>query len=493
MNSGTRSVKGDAAKIAKSGQEQAVAAWANYLNQLRLDQLVDALRRQDVNLRDALASVDEAIDEIKKVVASNRGGLKGMHGFIAEVAETGVGNARSQILGGNKVYEWVDDNGPFDLMREGVAIQQKFYAAGGNFGLGAIAEHLRRYPGFIESGHRYQIPSNHYEVVRELYLMPREEAGKALSRSSDGPSFKDWQRVQAFFEEGLVPFESLEPSHLDYREVQQGAYGATMAAEKDSLHETDQGQRDSAYLESKPSLKQGSQVTVTAAAIEGSATFVMAVVAKRRTGKRLSEFTGDDWAAIACETGFGFAKGGMRGLSIYTLTNFTATSAAAASAIVTAAFGVAEQANKLRRSEIDELEFIENAELISLEAAVGALSSFIGQASIPVPILGAVIGNTVGLVLYRTASSSLSRRESELIERYLEEQRVLDERLAVEYQELVGQLDAAMSDYIEMLGRAFSPDVGVALVGSVNLALEVGVASEEVLDSEEKVLAYFLD
>ena len=190
---------------------------------------------------------------------------------------------------------------------------------------------------------------------------------------------------------------------------------------------------------------------------------------------------------------FGFVKGGVRGLSIYSLTNFTATSAAVASSIVTAAFGIAEQANKLRRGEIDELEFIENAELVSLEAAVSALSSFVGQALIPVPVLGAVIGNTIGTIMYKAVSSSLSQREAELIARYFEEQRVLDEHLAAEYQELFEKLDASMSDYLGVLERAFSPDVEVALLGSVELARELGVASEEVLDSEEKVLAYFLD
>lgn len=492
MHNTAESLADDAAKIAKSNQEQAVAAWVNYLNQLRLDQLVAALRQQDLNLRDALASVDDAVDEIKKVVTSNRGGLKGMHGFIAEVAETGIGNARSQVQGGSKVYQWVDDNGPIDLMREGAAIQQKFYAAGNRFGLGAITEHIRRYPDFIRSGHRYQIPNDHYEMVRKLYHMPREEAGKVLSRADNGPSFKDWQRVQTFFKDGPVPFNSLEPSHLEYHEVQQGTYEVTMSGEKDSLAQTDQTQRDSAYLESKPTLKQGAQIAAQAAVIEGATTFVMAVIARRRAGKRLGEFTNDDWVAITNETGISFANGGVRGFSIYALTNFTATSAAAASAIATAAFGVAEQANKLRRREITEQEFIENAEIVSLEAAVSALSSFIGQAIIPIPVLGAVIGNSVGMVMHRAVSSSLSKREAELIAGYLEEQRVLDDRIAVEHQQLVDQLDTAMSEYIELLGHAFSPDVELALAGSVNLALELGVASEDVLDSEEKAKAYFL-
>jgi len=80
----------DAAKLAGSTQEQAVAALVDHLNQLRLDGLLSALGRQDENLRDALGHVQEAMATIDlEVVARNRGGTKGMHGFIAEVAEVG--------------------------------------------------------------------------------------------------------------------------------------------------------------------------------------------------------------------------------------------------------------------------------------------------------------------------------------------------------------------------------------------------------------------
>ena len=205
----------DAAKLTKSNQEQAVAAWVNYLNQFRLDNLLSALSQQDENLQDALASVDEAIRKIDlEVVASNRGGVKGMHGFIAEIAEVGVGNARSQILGHDTVYQWVNDNGPVDLMRSGVEIQQKFVAAGGRFGLGAIAEHLQKYPDFVKNGGKYQIPGDHFEMIQKLYAMPPEEAGKFLRRSGGGPSLKDWERVQTFFEEGSIEHRvarTLEP------------------------------------------------------------------------------------------------------------------------------------------------------------------------------------------------------------------------------------------------------------------------------------------
>ena len=484
----------EAVELGKSNQEQAVAAWVNYLNQLRLDSLLSTLDQQDMNLADALASVTAAVRKIDlEVVTTNRGGVKGMHGFIAEVAEVGVGNARRQIFGENPLYQWVNDNGPVDLMRSGVAIQQKFVAAGGRFGLGAIADHLQKYPDFIENGGRYQIPRDHFEVIQKLHAMPREEASKLLTIGGDGLSLKDWTKVHAFFGEGSVGIESLEPSHLKYSEVQKGAYSATLQSEADSLHSTDQSLRDDAYQQSKPTLRQGAKATLAAAAIEGGTALARAVIAKRRAGKQLKDFTRDDWTDIAGEGGLGTAQGGVRGLSIYWLTNFSATPAAVASSIVTAAFGVAEQANKLRGGEIEEVTFIENSELVCLETAVSALSSFVGQAIIPVPVLGAVIGNTVGVVMYKAVSSSLSEREASLIERYLGEQQILDKQLAAEYQQLLEQLDASMSDYLGVLDRAFAPDIDVALVGSVEHALKLGVAADEILDSDEKVLSYFLD
>ena len=89
--------------------------------------------------------------------------------------------------------------------------------------------------------------------------------------------------------------------------------------------------------------------------------------------------------------------------------------------------------------------------------------------------------------------SSLSKGEAELIERYLDEQRIFDEQLTAEQQELIQMLDEGMSDYLRLLERAFSPDLQVALLGSVELARALGVPTDDILDSEERTRAYFLD
>ena len=87
----------DVSQIAKSTQEQAVAAWVDYLNQLRLNELLAKLAAQDINLEQALAELQKMKDAIAAVIETNRGGTKGAHGFIAEAAEVGIRNARSLI------------------------------------------------------------------------------------------------------------------------------------------------------------------------------------------------------------------------------------------------------------------------------------------------------------------------------------------------------------------------------------------------------------
>lgn len=379
-----------AEKIVKSSQEQAVAAWINYLNQVRLDRLVKALSKQNINLATAMETIENAFRTIKdEIVFRNRGGDKGMHGFIAEIAECGIGNARQQILGKASIYTWINDNGPDDLIRGAEAIQQKFVQSGGHLSLRAVAEHMHHYPEYLAEGYKYQIPKDHYEKIMVYLEMPAEVANK-LPTSTGEFSLRQWKEVHAFFKDNNIGPSKLEPSILEYGEVQQGTIGTTFDKEKDHLREVDQEQRDLAYQESKPTFAEGVKATAISAVIEGATTFVMAVYHKRKEGKKIKDFDQADWLEITGESGKGTFKGGIRGASIYLLTNFTATPAAVASAITTAAFGVAEQAHLLRSGTINEAQFIENAEMLCLDASVSALSSFAGQVLIPVPVLGAV-------------------------------------------------------------------------------------------------------
>lgn len=479
-------------RIVKSNQEQAVASWINYLNQVRLDRLMENLRSQNHNWDQAISTLKSSLGTInKEVIETNRGGLKGMHGFIAEVAECGIANAGEQIQGRMKVYEWINDNGPADLLRNGVPIQQKFVSAGNHLSLQAITKHFDKYPEFLRYGGKYQIPSDHYEQLKKLLSITKEQANK-MPTSTGNFSLTQWKEVHDFFDRGIIKLDDIEPSKLRYDQVQMNKIYDTIQGEKQLLKEVDQKIRDDAYYASRPSINQGVKVAAVSAAIEGGSAFISAVAKRRKAGKKVGEFDSGDWEEIFKEFGVGVAKGGIRGISIYALTNYTATPAAVASSLCTAAFGIAEQAHLLRSGKITEEQFIKNSEILCLDTSVSALSSFIGQALIPVPILGALIGNTVGTLLYQVAKDNLTKREQKLIEGYLRYLKELDISLERKYRNYIDELNESLRVYYGILERAFSPNYAEALDGSVALAMSLGVSSGELLKSISEIDDYFI-
>lgn len=485
----------EAKKIIQSGQEQAVASWMNYLNQVRLDRLMEALRKEELNLNEAMSTISETLKTISRDIVNNgkgRGGQYGMHGFIAEVAECGIGNAREQIEGKAPIYEWINDNGPEDLRRGATLIQQKFVNSGGHLSLQAIRMHLKDYPDFLDNGGVYQIPEDHYEKIKWLLSISEKEANK-MSTSTGDFSLKQWREVHDFFGNGDIPLDKVEPSKLKYSEVQKETYEQTFSKEKDSIRKRNQERKEQAYYKSKPTLSEGAKATAVAAAIEGAMALCMGIAEKRKSGKKFNAFDEDDWKEIAATTGKGTLKGGMRGASIYTLTNFTATPAAVASAMVTAAFGIAEQAYQLGKGNVDEQRFIENSEMLCLDASVSALSSFAGQVVIPVPVLGTVVGNTVGTMMYQIAKDNLSSREQRIFEEYVEAVRKVDVSLQEQYQKFVDEIGKDTKLFMELLDKAFVPDIHIAFEGSIDLAKACGVPVDEVLDSKEKITSYFMD
>lgn len=477
----------DVPQIVKSTQEQATASWINYLNQLRLNELLARLSEEDFNLEQALSELGKAKAEIGKLLASNRGGQKGLHGFIAEITEVGVENAKKLIEGAKPECVWVNDNGPADLLRGDVQIQQKFVQA--KMSLDAAKEHLSKYPDFINNGGKYQIPKNFYEKVQSI-LEISEEKGKKLTRNSI-PSRSEWEWVRDYFQDSGIKFGDFEPSQLDYADVQIGKIDETLRREESKLKENNQERRDAAYQDSKPTLQEGVHAAAVSAAFEGGVAFCIGVAKKLKSGKKLEDFTEEDWREVGIDTAKGTAQGGIRGGVIYAMTNFTATPAAVANALVTAGFGVAALANQLRSGEITEEDFIIDSEVICLDVSVSAVSALIGQAVIPIPVLGAVIGNVAGMFLWQLAKDNLNEKEQHLIEEYRSGMDKLNIALDERYQKLMEELRHELARFSSMLELAFSVDVNVAFAGSIALAEYVGVPQKNILYSKGDVDDYF--
>lgn len=133
-----------------------------------------------------------------------------------------------------------------------------------------------------------------------------------------------------------------------------------------------------------------------------------------------------------------------------------------------------------------------NSEILCLDCSVSALSSCIGQAVIPIPVLGAVIGNTVGTFLYQIAKDDLSRRELRLVNEYLKELKELDRKLDKKYKQYIDELNSCLRKYYNALNKAFSPDCAEAVDGSIELAMVVGVPSEKILKTKQEAYNYYM-
>ena len=131
---------------------QADAVVVDVINATRISKLLSCLAGIDRNQADANKEIKLLKAEIQKLLISNRGGEKGIHGFIGETSQVHISNIKAFINGDEPLYVLLDDNSMTDYLRGMQIIQQKACQAGGHLGLNAIRHHAEKYPEFIEKG-----------------------------------------------------------------------------------------------------------------------------------------------------------------------------------------------------------------------------------------------------------------------------------------------------------------------------------------------------
>lgn len=478
----------NSARAIKSTQEQATAAWIGHINQVRVDTMMERLNQQDIYLESAL----KELSELKEFVGNPDmilGSPLTKHGEIAEHVQVNFSNARNLVQGleRNHTFEGVGRTAPEDYLRNGQMVQSKFYNGSKNT-LEAVSEHLKKYPDFVKNGGSYDIPKEQYdEIVRVLKLSDTNPS--ALSKA-------DWKLVEAAkkfqSETGLDFNKDVNAAVTDYKSVQQGKIGDTIKQEEKDIKKKDEKQRKDIIDDGKPTLKEGAKATAIGAALEGGMAFCMTIASKRKEGKAFSEFTEEDWKDIGLETGKGVVKGGIRGGAVYALTNFTATPSNVASAYVTAAFGVAAQANAYRKGEITKEDFVVNCETVALDVTVSTIASVIGQAVIPIPVLGALVGNVAGEFVYGLCKQYAGEKEAAVISSYRNQMALLNQQLDEQFRQLMMEIERVMKRFVSLEAMAFDVDFNRSFEGSFLLARELGVEETKILKNKKDIDAFFL-
>ena len=476
-------------RIIKSSVGQAEAAWVTKLNQIRLDNLVEALNRQDINLEEALGELQKLKDFIGDP-SHILGSSITKHGEIAEHVQVNVSNARRLIVGldRNHTFEGVGRTAPEDYLRNGNPIQSKFYNGAKNT-LTAIEEHLDGYPDFVNKGGAYDIPKDQYDEIMRVIKLSKSNPS-ALSKA-DMRLLKAIEQFEA--KTGLSFTKDVNPSVAGYKDVQQGKINKTIDNEEKNIKNEDKKQREEAYNKSKPTLKEGIKVTAVSAAVEGGVGFCMAVAKKVKDGKKISDFTAEDWKEVGIDTGASTLKGGIRGGVMYAATNFTATPSNVASAYVTAVFGITSQINLYKAGNVSKDDFVINCEAICLDVSVSAVASLAGQVFIPIPVLGAVIGNVAGEAVYEICKRYGDSSTQKIVDNYHAEMEELKLKLNEKYKAFMLDLLKAFNRFKDLEELAFDEDVNKAFEGSYRLALEVGVRSDKILTSKNDIDKYFME
>jgi hypothetical protein len=126
---------------------------------------------------------------------------------------------------------------------------------------------------------------------------------------------------------------------------------------------------------------------------------------KYRDGKNIfrGDFDAQDWQDVGLDSLKGAAVGGVSAGAIYTLTNYA--SMGAPFARWSPRPKVWQALLSYQRGEIDLNEFTDLGLIVCAESAIVGAMTVAGQALIPVPVLGALIGSISGKFMVTVAKS----------------------------------------------------------------------------------------
>ena len=360
----------------------------------------------DANLKKALECVDNVRDFVND---SNHvlGNPTTKHGEYAEQVDINFHNA-DQIRHNRRADATKDGVGrtaPEDYRVNGVAVQSK-YINGTNNSLSHVLEHLEKYKdiNFGQDGSYYVIPKDQYEQIK-----------KVLSGDTDGLSAKSIRAIKEKIREieeqtGRSFFDVVRSGNVDYAAVQKGKIMETLDKKSDQLNQTADNQkqradersdkkREQAQQEAAPSLIKAGEAAASSAAVAGALQLAISIFGKCMEGKKINEFTKEDWKEIGIDAAKATAEGGVSGLAIYGITNFTNISAGPAAAGVSLAFSVSELAYRKSTGTISDEEFTDGCQIAALNAAVSAVGARIGAVAgqaLPLPVIGPILGSVIG-------------------------------------------------------------------------------------------------
>lgn len=467
-------------------RDQANAAFVDVVNNARIQNELTSQLGQDA----AWNHAQEQIDKVREFVGSPEkilGSALTKHGEIAEQVEVGICNARSALHQNDltATFDGVGRTAPEDYMVDGTAVQSKFINGAGK-NLDHVMEHMNKYANFGRDGSYYHIPKDHYETITKVM---NGESVDGLSQKSINAIKEKVHEIER--SSGHSFNEVVKPGVSKYTEVQQGEVHTTLNNHELQLKAENKEIKEKISLDHQASFSEALKVTAISGAVGGVVSLGGGLYSKYKQGKNVfkGELTTNDWKELGVSSLKGAVGGAVAGSSIYMLTNYASLSAPFAGAVVSGFKGLGSLLSDYNAKKITGEEFVQLGLIVCSESAIVGLATAAGQALIPIPMLGAVIGSLAGKIL----AEFLTGKSSKLLKQVKAEMDAFLAMLDAAAQKVVAAINAEYDRLGKLTEAAFDFKLNQALLqASVNLARAYGVDEKLIITKHSQLDDFML-
>lgn len=469
--------------------DQLIGSAVNALNQARINDEIFTLSRQDIAYELACKEMLKPRDFVASP-GNILGSMSTKHGEIAEQVEVAVRNSEQAIEERlqdastfRATFEGVGRTAPQDYLIDGMDVQSKFIN-GTNNNLVHVLKHMEAYPNFGKDGSFYHIPKDTWQEIQDVLDGKPVEGLKSTTIEAIKAKVAEIER------QTQRPFaDVVRPGVSDYKDVQLGKIDETLDKHDQELARQNDAKRAEIIDDHQPSLAEGMRATAMGAAVGGAFALGTGIYRKYRDGKNIfrGDFDAQDWQDVGLDSLKGAAVGGISAGAIYTLTNYASMGAPFASALVTATKGVASLAHSYQRGEIGLDEFTDLGLIVCAESAIVGAMTVAGQALIPVPVLGALIGSISGKFMV-TVAKNLDGKARQVLQARMDE---FARRLDAIEQQVLNRILSEFAALGELTKAAFNVETNRQLLeASITLAQAHGVEDDKIIKNADDLDAF---
>lgn len=412
-------------------------------------------------------------------------------GWAAEVKDTANKNAEKIIAGdttkkirhddlpntpaNHPLYDHIEIDAKGNII-EGTGTQMKFIggaeidpSGSGNAERALKKLQSKSFQKYIDNDVKIEVPKDEYQQMIDKATEELGDLQKQLERAREKGNTDAIAKIEKKIDNLNKLKKNLRPSTL---------------TRKEALEAVDAPQVSTVKSVAKISHQAGLKTAETAAIIAGSASLVRNIVGMCKgevEAKAAAENVLKDTAqSAAVGYGTGFAGSAIKGVMQNSASSYTRALAKTnvAGTIVAVTVGASKTLKKYFEGEIDGLQCMEALGEQGTGMIASSMFTVIGQAVIPVPVVGGLIGGMVGYALssatYGILTTSL-REAKQAHEERLAIERACEEHILM-IREYRSQMNAIIETYLfdsmEVFDESFAGIKDALAIGDVDLLIE---------------------